>query len=135
MSTGPERGKQREAAERFSQERMGWRKQVGGSLHLRTGSPEKDGSTMPCKHSCQEPWDTLLHSQLPRPPDHGPKKTRPVRVSWGSEMTPFLQLLPPPSPRRTHRGSGQGAVKHTGHLQPCLPWSGWQECASTRSTG
>ena len=55
---------------------------------------------MPCKHSCQEPWDTLLHSQLPRPPDHGPKKTRPVRVSWGSEMTPFLQLLPPPSPTK-----------------------------------
>lgn len=100
MSTGPERGKQREAAERFSQERMGWRKQVGGSLHLRTGSPEKDGSTMPRKHNCQEPWDTLLHSRLPRPPDHGPKKTRPVRVSWGSEMTPFLQLLPPPSPTK-----------------------------------
>ena len=40
MFTGPERGKQREAAERFSQERMGWRKQVRRL----------------------EPWDTLLHS-------------------------------------------------------------------------
>lgn len=43
--------------------------------------------------------------------------------------------LPALRPRITHGGSGQGAVRHTGHLQPCSSWSGDQERACARSTG